>query len=54
MTIQNYFDNLSTKINPDDLEGIDTKINFDLKGQEVFLEVKDKKITVHQGQADNA
>ena len=54
MTIQNYFDNLSTKINPNDLEGIETKINFDLKGQVVFLEVKDKKITVHQGQADNA
>lgn len=54
MTIQDYFDNLSTKINPNDLEGIDTKINFDLKGQEVFLEVKDNKIMVHQGQAENA
>jgi putative sterol carrier protein len=54
MTIQDYFDSLSAKINPEDLEGIETKINFDLKGQEVYLEVKDQKIAAHEGKADDA
>ncbi len=54
MTVQDYFAGLSDKVKPEDLEGIDTNINFDLKGEEVFLQIKDNKISVNQGQADDA
>lgn len=54
MTIQDYFNSLSETVKPEDIDGIDTNINFDLKGEEVYLEVKNQKIVVHQGQAENA
>lgn len=54
MTIHDYFEKLTTKVKPADLEGIDTKINFDLKGKDVHLVVKDNAITVHPGIADGA
>lgn len=50
MTLQDYFENLSSKVKPEDLEGIDTKINFDLKSEKVSLQVKDNRITVTQGE----
>ena len=54
MTLQDYFDNLTTKINPVDLDGIDTKINFDLKEKEVHLVVKDNTITLVENKAEDA
>jgi len=54
MTINDYFEKLTTKINPTDLEGISTKINFDLKGKEMHLVVKDGTLTANEGLADEA
>jgi putative sterol carrier protein len=54
MELQNYFDSLEQKVSPQDLEGIDTKINFDLKDRSVYIEVKDSKIRVLEGKADDA
>ncbi|MDP1812841.1 MAG: SCP2 sterol-binding domain-containing protein [Leadbetterella sp.] len=54
MTINDYFEKLTTKINPSDLEGISTKINFDLKGKEIHLVVKDGTLTANEGLADEA
>ncbi len=54
MTLNDYFDSLLQKVKPEELEGIDTKINFDLKGKNVFLTVKDKQIQVSDGVADDA
>ncbi|MCP9756428.1 hypothetical protein EGI26_14785 [Lacihabitans sp. CCS-44] len=54
MTINDYFEKLTTKINPADLDGIFTKINFDLKGKEMNLIVKDGAISVHEGLAEEA
>lgn len=54
MTINDYFEKLTTKINPSDLEGISTKINFDLKGKEMHLVVKDGTLTANEGLADEA
>jgi putative sterol carrier protein len=54
MTINDYFEKLTTKINPADLEGISTKINFDLKGKEMHLVVKDGTLTANEGLADEA
>ena len=54
MTINDYFEKLTTKINPADLEGISTKINFDLKGKEIHLVVKDGTLTANEGLADEA
>jgi putative sterol carrier protein len=54
MTIEEYFEQLSSKIDPQDLEGINTKINFDLKDKLVYLEVKDQKITTFDGRSEDA
>ncbi len=54
MTLNDYFESLTQKVKPEELDGIDTQINFDLKGQNVFLTVKDKKIEVAEGIAENA
>ncbi len=54
MTINDYFEKLTTKINPADLEGISTKINFDLKGKEMHLVVKDGALTAGEGLAEEA
>ena len=54
LTLQEYFDKLSSKVNPDEIEGIDTKINFDLKGKEVHIIVKDKTISQAEGLAPDA
>jgi len=54
MTINDYFEKLTTKINPADLEGVSTKINFDLKGKEMHLVVKDGTLTANEGLADEA
>lgn len=54
MTLNDYFDSLVQKVKPEELEGIDTKINFDLKGKSIFLTVKDKQIQVSEGVAEDA
>jgi putative sterol carrier protein len=54
MTLDGYFESLTQKVKPEELEGIDTQINFDLKGRNVFLTVKDQKIEVSEGSAENA
>jgi putative sterol carrier protein len=54
MTLQDYFDGLSTKVKPEDLEGVDTIINFDLKDKTMFVVVKDQKITVNEGKSENS
>jgi putative sterol carrier protein len=54
MTLDGYFESLTQKVKPDELQGIDTQINFDLKGRNVFLTVKDQKIEVSEGSAENA
>jgi putative sterol carrier protein len=54
MTLDNYFESLTQKVKPEELEGIDTQINFDLKGRNVYLTVKDQKIEVFEGTSDNA
>lgn len=54
MTLNDYFDSLATKIKAEDLEGVNTKINFDLKGKNVFLDVKDNKVEVNEGSTEDA
>lgn len=54
MTLNDYFESLTQKVKPEELEGLDTQINFDLKGRNVFLTVKDQKIEVSEGIAENA
>ena len=54
MTLEDYFDSLTQKVKPEDLEGIDTRINFDLKGRSMYVTVKDQKIEAAEGTADDA
>ena len=54
MTLTEYFDSIVEKVKPDELDGIDTQINFDLKGKNMFLTVKDNKIVVSEGAAEDA
>lgn len=54
MTLTDYFNSLKEKVSPADLQGIDTKINFDLKGKNMFVTVKDNQIDVSEGVADGA
>lgn len=54
MTINDYFEKLTTKINPADIEGVSTLINFDLKGKEMHLVVKDGGISAHEGLGEDA
>ncbi|MCD8538786.1 MAG: SCP2 sterol-binding domain-containing protein [Leadbetterella sp.] len=54
MTLEEYFGSLTQKVKPEDLEGIDTQINFDLKGKNMFVTVKDGKIGVEEGAAADA
>ncbi|MBX2952861.1 MAG: SCP2 sterol-binding domain-containing protein [Leadbetterella sp.] len=54
MTLEDYFDSLTRKVKPEDLEGIDTRINFDLKGRNMYVTVKDQKIEAAEGTADDA
>lgn len=55
MALLDYFENLKTKVDYSLLEGIDTIINFDLKGGESkHLIVKDKTMTVGDGINDGA
>jgi len=54
MTLENYFDSLTQKVKPEDLEGIDTLINFDLKGKNMYVRVKDGKIEAAEGLSENA
>jgi putative sterol carrier protein len=50
MTLTDYFNSLQEKVKPEDLQGIDTKINFDLKGQveEGVAEGAEVNITVKE------
>lgn len=54
MTLEEYFDSLTQKVKPEDLEGIDTQINFDLKGKNMYVTVKDGKIEAAEGSAADA
>lgn len=54
MNLDEYFNSLKEKLKPEDLDGIDTKINFDLKGRNVFLTVKDNQVEVEEGEAQDA
>ncbi len=54
MTLEEYFDSLTQKVKPEDLEGIDTQINFDLKGKSMYVTVKDGKIEAAEGAAADA
>ncbi|MCP9769183.1 hypothetical protein EGI22_14790 [Lacihabitans sp. LS3-19] len=54
MTIEDYFGKLTTSVKPEVLEGIDTVINFDMKGKDAHIIVKDNAITVHEGSAESA
>ncbi len=54
MTLNDYFGGLQERVKPSDLEGVDTVINFDLKGREVHVVVKDGQIGVQEGSAENA
>lgn len=54
MTLEDYFDSLTQKVKPEDLEGIETLINFDLKGKNMHVRVKDGKIEAGEGVAENA
>lgn len=54
MTIDDYFGKLKEKLNPEDLEGLDTQINFDLKERNLFLTIKDNDIEVSEGSVENA
>ncbi|WP_367915610.1 SCP2 sterol-binding domain-containing protein [Leadbetterella sp. DM7] len=53
MTLNDYFDSLSRKVKPEDLAGIDTRINFDLKGRQMHVTVKDQQIETGEGPADD-
>lgn len=54
MTIDDYFGKLKEKLSPEDLEGLDTQINFDLKERNLFLTIKDNDIEVSEGSSENA
>jgi len=54
MTLEDYFDSLTRKVKPEDLEGIDTRINFDLKGKNMHVKVKDQKIEAGEGAVEHA
>ncbi len=54
MTIEDYFAKLTTSVNPELLEGIDTIINFDMKGKDAHIVVKDSIISVYEGAANGA
>jgi len=54
MTLEDYFDSLTQKVKPEDLEGIDTRINFDLKGKNMHVTVKDRKIEAGEGPVEDA
>lgn len=54
MTLADYFDSLQEKVQPAELEGINTKINFDLKGRNMLLTVKDNQILAEEGTAEDA
>ena len=54
MTLEDYFDSLTQKVKPEDLEGIDTQINFDLKGRNMYVTVKDGKIETGEGLVEGA
>lgn len=54
MTLEEYFDSLTQKVKPEDLEGIDTQINFDLKGRNMYVTVKDGKIETGEGLVEGA
>ncbi len=54
MTLDDYFGSLAGKVKPEDLEGIDTRINFDLKGKNMYVAVKDGQIEAAEGSAEDA
>lgn len=54
MTLEEYFNSLTQKVKPEDLEGVDTQINFDLKGKNMYVTVKDGKIEAAEGTAADA
>lgn len=54
MTLEDYFGSLAQKVKAEDLAGIDTRINFDLKGRNMFVTVKDQKIEAAEGIAQDA
>ena len=49
MTLEDYFGSLAQKVKPEELEGIDTRINFDLKGRSMHVRVKDREIETGEG-----
>lgn len=54
MTLEDYFNSLTQKVKPEDLEGIDTRINFDLKGKNMHVTVKEGKIEAGEGPVEDA
>ncbi|MDT4864449.1 SCP-2 sterol transfer family protein [compost metagenome] len=54
MTLEEYFSSLAQKVKPEDLEGIDTRINFDLKGKSMHVTVKDQTIVSGEGAVEDA
>ncbi len=54
MTLLDYFNKLQTTVSAEQLEGVDTIINFDLKTTAKALTVKDGKISVEEGMSDGA
>lgn len=54
MTLEDYFNSLTRKVRPEDLEGIDTRINFDLKGKNMHVTVKEGKIEAGEGPVEDA
>lgn len=54
MVLEDYIEKLKAKLTPQELEGIDTVINFDLKGKHVHLIIKDGKLESNTGHDDNA
>ena len=54
MGVQEYFSTLNDKVNPDNLDGINAIINFDLDSSKNHIIVKDNKIVNGDGLADGA
>lgn len=54
MTLEDYFNSLTRKVRPEELEGIDTRINFDLKGKNMHVTVKEGKIEAGEGPVEDA
>jgi putative sterol carrier protein len=54
MTLTEYFENLASKLSPEQLDGVDTVINFDLKGSGKSLTVKDGKVSHTDSLGENA